>query len=256
VIDLTPGAILALGFTLGAGHALEPDHVAAVGTLVSEQRRLAVSCLLGACWGVGHTLALLAAGVAVLVFRVAMPPGLERGLDMSVALLSIGLGLRALFRLAARVSLHRHPHSHGGGGAHSHYHLHLRHLHLRHLHLPDLHFRRDAHEGIEHVHLAAVGGRPVLIGLVHGLAGSAALMLGAIGAIGSPALGLAYLLAFGAGATVGMLALSGLIGLPFAGIAAAGLAAPRAEIALAGLRALAALASLAVGIVLAARLGA
>ena len=249
MVDLTPGAILALGFALGAGHALEPDHVAAVGTLVSEQRRIAVSCLLGACWGVGHTLALLAAGIAVLVFRVAMPPGAERGLDMSVALLSIGLGLRALFRLAGKVSLHRHTHSHGGR-AHAHYH-----LHLRHLRLPDLHFRADAHEGIEHVHLTAVGGRPVLIGLVHGLAGSAALLLGATGAIGSPAVGLAYLLAFGAGATAGMLALSGLIGLPFAGIAAAGLVAPRAEIALAALRALAALASIAVGVALATRLG-
>lgn len=254
MVDLTPGAILALGFALGAGHALEPDHVAAVGTLVSEQRRIAVSCLLGACWGVGHTLALLAAGIAVLVFRVAMPPGMERGLDMSVALLSIGLGLRALFRLAGSVSLHRHTHSHGGR-AHAHYHVHLRHLHLSHLRLPDLQFRADAHEGFEHVHLAVVGGRPVLIGLVHGLAGSAALLLGAIGAIGSPAVGLAYLLAFGAGATAGMLALSGLIGLPFASIAAAGLARPRAEIALAALRALAALASIAVGVALAARLG-
>lgn len=108
MIDLTPGATLALGFVLGAGHALEPDHVAAIGTLVSEQRRLTMSCLLGACWGLGHTAALLAAGVAVLVFRVAMPAGMERGLDMSVALLSIGLGVRALWRLAAGVSLHRH----------------------------------------------------------------------------------------------------------------------------------------------------
>lgn len=248
MIDLTPGATLALGFVLGAGHALEPDHVAAVGTLVSEQRRLTASCLLGACWGLGHTAALLAAGVAVLVFRVAMPPGMERGLDMSVALLSIGLGIRALWRLAACVSLHRHRHSHGGGRAHTHYH-----LHLRHLHLPDLDYR-DAHAGVEHLHLAAIGGRPILVGLLHGLAGSAALILAVIGALGSPALGLAYILTFGVGSTLGMLALSGLIGLPFAGVSA-GLAGPRAALALATLRAVAGLASIAVGIALATKLG-
>lgn len=99
-----------------------------------------------------------------------------------------------------------------------------------------------------------MGGRPILVGLLHGLAGSAALILAAIGALGSPALGLAYILTFGVGSTAGMLALSGLIGLPFAGVSAA-LAAPRAEIALAALRAVAALASIAVGIALATKLG-
>ena len=87
-MDASLGAALTLGFMLGAAHALEPDHVAAVATPVGEQRRVRVSCLLGAFWGLGHTAALLAAGAAVIVFRVAMPPGMERGLEMSVALLS------------------------------------------------------------------------------------------------------------------------------------------------------------------------
>jgi len=242
-VDLSVGTILALGFALGAAHALEPDHVATVGTLVSEQRRVLVSCLLGAFWGLGHTAALLSAGTAVLVFRIAMPPGMERGLEMSVALLSIGLGARLLLRLARGLALHRHTHAHGGR-VHVHYHLHFR----------DAHAPGDAHEGLPHAHLAALGGRPVLVGLLHGLAGSGALMVGALGAIASPALGMAYLLTFGLGSTAGMLSLSGLIGLPFAGIPGA-FAAPRARMAIAALRAVAAGASIAVGVVIAGRLG-
>ena len=236
-VDLSLGTMLALGFALGAAHALEPDHVAAVGTLVSEQRRVLVSCLLGAFWGLGHTAALLAAGVAVLVFRVAMPPGMERGLEMSVALLSIGLGARLLVRIAGGLALHRHTHAHGGR-IHVHYHLHFR----------DAHAAGDAHEGPEHVHLAALGGRPMLVGLLHGLAGSGGLIVGAVGVMASPALGIAYLVTFGLGSTAGMLSLSGLIGLPFAGIPGA-LAAPRARIAVAALRAVAgAAASTAAGV--------
>ncbi len=240
-MDASLGAALTLGFMLGAAHALEPDHVAAIGTLVSEQRRVRVSCLLGAFWGLGHTAALLAAGAAVIVFRVAMPPSMERGLEMSVALLSIGLGARLLVRLAGGLALHRHNHAHGGR-AHVHYHLHFRSA------------EPHAHDGPEHMHLAAIGGRPVLVGVLHGLAGSGALAVGAVGAISSPPLGMAYLLTFGLGSTAGMLSLSGLIGVPFARIPGA-LAAPRARLALAALRALAGAASIAVGVALAARLG-
>ncbi len=232
-IEPSLAPLLALGFSLGVSHALDPDHVAAVGTLVSEQRRLSRSCLLGACWGVGHTLALLAAGGAVIAFRLTITPAMERGLEMAVALLLIGLGGRVLARVARQVSLHRHPHVHGGR-AHAHVHLHV---------------AGGTHESPGHSHLAEVGGRPLLVGLLHGLAGSAALTLVALGAVSSPAAGLGYILVFGLGSTAGMLALSGVIGLPFA------LGAGRSLETLAVLRVLAGGASIVLGVWLAWKLG-
>jgi sulfite exporter TauE/SafE len=196
-MDTTLSAALGLGFLLGIRHAMDADHVAAVSTLVSQHRSLARSCLLGTFWGLGHTVALLAAGVATIVLRLSISPELERTFETGVGVMLILLGGHVLLRLLCGRSLNTHEHVHGGQ---SHRHLH-------------------PHTGTAHSHHRAdplpIGGRPFLVGLLHGMAGSAALMLLVAAAIPSPFGGLLYILVFGAGSTIGMLVLSGLIGLPF-----------------------------------------
>lgn len=197
-VEPTLGATLALGFVLGLRHALDPDHVAAVSACVVEQRGLRRACLLGTCWGAGHTAALLAAALAVSVLRFSIGPALERGLELLVAGALVLLGLDVLRRALRPVAVHRHPHAHGDV-VHSHLHGHWG---------PD-----GAHV---HVHWPRPGLRPFLFGVLHGLAGSGALTVLAVAAVPS-VLGVAlYVLVFGVGSTVGMLAFSGLLALPVA----------------------------------------
>lgn len=174
-------AALGLGFLLGLRHAIDADHVAAVSALVSQHRSLARSCLLGTFWGLGHTVALLAAGIATIALRFSIPADIERSLETCVACMLILLGGHVLMKsLAGHLDprpLTPHPH--------------------------------------DHAHLVQIGGRPFIVGLVHGMAGSAALMLLVAAALPSPVGAFLYIFVFGVGSTLGMLLLSGLIGLPF-----------------------------------------
>jgi high-affinity nickel permease len=197
-VDTSLIAGLGLGFVLGLRHALDADHVAAVSTFVSQDRSVLRSCLRGTFWGIGHTVALLAAGVAVFAFKLRISPGLERGVETVVGLVLVLLGGHVLLRALGAVSLHRHHHSHGGA-PHSHLHVHVG--------------DRAEHR---HVHLWRGAPQPLLMGLLHGLAGSGALVLLVLASMPSPAAALAYILVFGVGSTAGMLVLSGLIGVPFA----------------------------------------
>jgi ABC-type nickel/cobalt efflux system permease component RcnA len=206
-VDGSLVGVLGLGLLLGVTHALDADHVAAVSTLVSRERRLGRSCLLGVAWGLGHTAALLVAGIGVIAFKLAISPRLEHGLEMAVAVVLILLGGHVLVQSLREVGLHRHAHTHDGR---THHHLHL---HLKHDPGHDAGHAGGTHD---HVHLLGLGRRPFLVGLLHGLAGSAALMLLVLSTISSPAAGLLYIVVFGVGSTAGMLLLSGLIGLPFA----------------------------------------
>lgn len=187
-MDASITTALGLGFVLGLRHALDADHVAAVSTLVSQHRTVFRSCLLGTFWGAGHTVSLMAAALVVIAFKLTISPEVERGLEAVVALVLVLLGGHVLLRCAR---------DRGAGMA-----------------------TTDpagppAAAGHAHVGLARLGGRPFLLGIVHGMAGSAALMLVAVTAIPSVAGGLLYVLVFGLGSTIGMFALSGLIGLPF-----------------------------------------
>jgi high-affinity nickel permease len=206
-MDASLVTALGLGLTLGLRHALDADHVAAVSTLVARERGLARSCLLGAFWGAGHTLALLGAGVAVILFKLTITPGLEAALERTVGLVLVLLGGHVLLRALGGFMVHAPEHTHDGV-THRHSVVQLR--------------RLGSSDGA-HVHLVRLGGRPFLVGLLHGLAGSAALTLLVLGTIASPVGAFAYLLVFGVGSTAGMLLLSGLIGLPVA------LAAPGAH---------------------------
>lgn len=191
---------LGLGFVLGLKHALDPDHVVAVSTMVSEHRTLTRSSLLGAVWGVGHTISLLVVGLLVIGLRLTIPDRVAMSLEFAVAVMLIILGAN-LLRKSLRFDIHTHAHAHASDGAHQ------PHAHL-HVHAPGGHH----HDG---EHLLKQAQRPLLVGLVHGLAGSAALMLLVLTTIPSPLLGLAYIGVFGIGSIIGMLIMSSMIGLPF-----------------------------------------
>jgi high-affinity nickel-transport protein len=221
----TPIGLLAFGFALGLRHALDVDHLAAVSAIVSQRRSLVASSLVGALWGLGHTAALLVVALGVVALQAEIPPSVARVLELGVAVMLIGLGVNLLRTLLAGGALHHHGHTHGD---------------VAHVH-PHVHGSGDDH----HHHAARIGRRPFLVGLVHGLAGSAGLMLAVLATVPGKALGLAYVAVFGIGSIGGMVAMSALLGVPFA------LAAARFARAERALRGLAAVGSVVVGLVVA-----
>ena len=183
-----------LGSLLGMRHALEPDHLAAVSTLVAHERDGYKAAWLGACWGAGHTLTLVIVGAALVVLRAQMPPTAATLFEFSVALMLVGLGLRAIY-LAARQG--------PAGPVHEHHHGHVVHVH------------RGAQA---HIHVGAwtLARRPLLVGAVHGLAGSGALTALVLTTLPTTTARLIYMVLFGFGSTLGMAALSGVLGWPLA----------------------------------------
>lgn len=203
-MDASLTAALGVGFLLGLRHATDADHVAAMSTLVTQQRSVARSCLLGAFWGAGHTVALLGAGATTLALGLTVAPHVERALELAVACVLIALGVRALGRALGPVSLHRHA-------------------------------PRRGEPGHQHAPLLRIGGRPFLVGLLHGLAGSAALTLLVLSSIARPLDGLLYIIVFGVGSTAGMLGLTTVIALPLSCTGARWNTAARAVEAAAGI---------------------
>lgn len=203
-------AFTALGLVFGLKHATEVDHVVAVSTIVSEHRNVLRSALVGALWGAGHTASLVIVGVIVLVFRVAIPLAVASWLEFAVALMIIGLGVLTITRVMRRRSdVHLHQHRHGGQ---SHVHIHFHEHGTGHSNAA-----ASQSSPAPHSHaISQLGFKPLLVGAMHGLAGSAALILLIVAQVPSVSLGLLYLGVFGFGSTVGMVLMSGLIGLPFA----------------------------------------
>src|SRR5712691_5365090 len=183
-----------LGSLLGMRHALEPDHLAAVSTLVTGERSSYKAALLGACWGVGHTLSLVVVGTGLVLLRAEMPAGLADLFEFFVALMLIGLGLRAIY-LAARQG--------PAGPVHAHHHGRVVHTHPG---------------APAHIHIGAwtLARRPLFVGAIHGLAGSGALTALVLATLPSTSARLTYMAVFGLGSTLGMAALSGLLGWPLA----------------------------------------
>lgn len=196
-MELTPEisilSLLLIGFGLGLQHAIEADHIAAVSTLVSEKNKPLYASFVGALWGVGHTLALFGVGVVVIFLKVNISPEDESRLEAVVGAMLILLGLNALRKLFSAAEVHVHKHEHGE----------LEHVHL-HRHVV------KSSDGSHH----RASFRSVAVGMVHGLAGSAALMLLILPLIKEPAAGLLYILVFGAGSIGGMMAMSLMISLP------------------------------------------
>lgn len=196
-------ALLGIGLLFGLKHATEVDHVVAVSTIVSQHRNVWRSSLVGALWGAGHTVSLLVIGIFVLTLKIAIPERVSNWLEFCVALMIIGLGASALWNaLRKRGDVHVHKHSHDG----------VSHTHI-HFHEPQT--KHNAQR--KHTHaVSQIGIKPVLIGAMHGVAGSGALTLLVLAQINSTWQGLLYLAVFGVGSIAGMLLMSGLIGLPFA----------------------------------------
>lgn len=198
-MDASLISALGLGVLLGLTHALDADHLAAVGTLVSESRGLRRSSLLGASWGVGHSLSLLVAGLLVLGLRFTIPPRFSAAAEFAVGLMLVGLGTRAIWKVLREKRLHWHvEESHG----------------VRRFHLHAHRMLDGARHG--HVHSFPLERRPFLVGCLHGLAGSGPLTLLVLSTLSSPLAGLAYLALFSLGSVAGMTLLSGLLSLPVA----------------------------------------
>src|SRR5215204_3312919 len=148
-------ALLGLGLIFGLKHATEVDHVVAVSTIVSEHRNVLRSALVGGLWGLGHTVSLVVVGVLVLVFRVAIPPGVAVWLEFSVALMIIVLGALAIVRvLRKRPDVHLHRHSHDGQ---SHVHIHFHEHGTEHVRVAA---SQSAHSHV----IARIGWKPMLVG--------------------------------------------------------------------------------------------
>ncbi len=191
-------AILGFGFLLGLKHATEADHLAAVSTIVAERKSLWSSALVGGIWGLGHTISLFLAGTFVLLLNFQITENTERILEFCVGMMLTFLGLNVLRKLLKGGKLHFHAHEHGA---------------REHVH-PHIHASGHADETGTH-HGFKFSPRALVIGMIHGLAGSAALMLLVIPTIQSSVVGLLYIVVFGIGSIGGMMLMSFLVGLPF-----------------------------------------
>lgn len=214
-------SIVAIGFFLGMRHATDPDHVIAVSTIITREHSVRRSAWIGAAWGVGHTLTILAVGGAILLFRITLPPRVGLAMELAVGLMLIVLGIKSLGALAAEPE--------GAGAAQgpaeeerARYHAHGDYVHAHHqpragghAHDPqrnpitalDRRFRKYGSYQLA---------RPLVVGVVHGLAGSAAIALLVLGAIPNLRWAVAYLAVFGIGTILGMMLITLTLGSTFA----------------------------------------
>jgi hypothetical protein len=174
-------SLLALGFLLGLRHAMEADHLAAISTIITERRSLLSASLVGAAWGLGHTLALLIAGVGVLLLRYQVTDRMAHGFELCVGIMLVLLGGDALRNVVRRLAGHAHEHAAVA--------------------------RQSRIDGW-------FVSRPLLVGVVHGLAGSAPLLLLTLTVISSPAAAFSYIAVFGVGSMMGMTIMSLVVSVP------------------------------------------
>jgi hypothetical protein len=191
--------ILGLGFLLGMQHALEADHIAAVSSIAARRSHVGDIVKHGLTWGLGHTVTLFVFAGAAILLGHAIPDDLARPLETAVGIMLVGLGTHVLWRLW-RDRVHFHTHGHGDGTVHIHAHSHAG--------------ETKTHARAPHDHTHGFRWRTLLVGLMHGMAGSAALLVLAVSQAASPAAGLAYVALFGFGSMIGMGALSTVIAAP------------------------------------------
>jgi ABC-type nickel/cobalt efflux system permease component RcnA len=202
-------SIIALGFFLGMRHATDPDHVIAVTTIISRERQVSKAAWIGAFWGVGHTLTIFVVGAAIILLGLVIPPRIGLSMELAVGAMLILLGLfnvRSFFRSVPGppdAAIHSHHHAHGDY-VHTHPHSHAP---EQHPHAPDqtplakldrMMVRFTAYRPL----------RPVMIGIVHGMAGSAAVALLVLATIRDARWAVAYLLVFGVGTIAGMMVIT------------------------------------------------
>lgn len=208
-------SIMALGFVLGMRHATDPDHVIAVTTIVSRQRSARHAAMIGALWGLGHTLTILIVGSGIILFNIAIPPRLGLSMELSVGLMLILLGILNLTGVMRWITeaftppqnaMHGHAHLHGGCVRAS------SHAHGLAENATSAGWTEEAFGGLGMYQIV----RPLAIGIVHGLAGSAAVALLVLTTIRDPRGAVTYLLVFGIGTIAGMMLITAAISVPFA----------------------------------------
>jgi high-affinity nickel permease len=204
--------VLSLGFILGLKHALDADHLVAVATIVSERKRILSSSIVGALWGIGHTAALLFVGVLMIVFEIHVPHRVGLALEFCVAAMLIVLGINVLRKVIRGEVVHLHVHEHRG---HRHVHPHLHPASVPHEHEKGVSHHRSKSIASRLLDYVALNTRPFFVGIIHGLAGSAALMLILLSTITSQQLAIFYIIVFGMGSIGGMMLMSAVIGIPF-----------------------------------------
>jgi len=199
-------SIVALGFFLGMRHATDPDHVIAVTAIVSRERQVSKSAWIGLSWGVGHTLTIFGVGTAIILFDLVIPPRIGLSVELAVGLMLVVLGTANIW------GFFNGPNREASQLIHSHTHLHGDYIHSHpHGHEPESH-----PHSLDRTPLARVDEafsksgvyrmiRPLVVGVVHGLAGSSAVALLVLTTIREPRWAIAYLLVFGAGTIAGMM---------------------------------------------------
>lgn len=196
-MEITPEssilAVLGIGFVIGLYHAIEADHLAAVSAIVSEKKNVFTSAIVGGLWGLGHTISLFVVGLLVIFLKVQISESVEAKLEALVGGMLVLLGLNALRKIFQSEKIHVHEHTHEGD-THAHVHFH----------------QDEASEKSHH----GLSSRSIFVGMVHGLAGSAGLMLLVVPTISSPVLAMLYILLFGVGSIGGMMVMSLLMSLP------------------------------------------
>jgi ABC-type nickel/cobalt efflux system permease component RcnA len=200
-------SLLAFGALVGMQHALEADHLAALAALNANPSSRRNLVLRGAWWGLGHTIALFAICGTVLLLGLSLGEGLEATLEFVVGLMVAGLGLNVLWTIYRR-RIHFHAHEHDGGVRHLHAHTHETERKQNHAVSP--HEHRHPRHGLA---------KALTIGLVHGAAGSGALLVLLVAAANSVGMALSYIACFGLGSIAGMAALSFVASFPLSAAA-------------------------------------
>ena len=223
--------VMALGLFLGMRHATDADHVIAVTTIVARQRTARAAAAIGAAWGIGHTFTILLVGTGIIVFGWVIPPRVGLSTELTVGAMLILLGavnLAAAVRdirataatetVTPEAETPGHSHTH----VHSHAHVHGDYVHTHpHGHTPEVHPHKPEQTPLARLdkRFGSIGAyqlvRPLVVGVVHGLAGSAAVTLLVLTTIQSPSWAILYLLIFGLGTIVGMMLMTAVIALPF-----------------------------------------
>ena len=219
MMQITLVSIIALGFFLGMRHATDPDHVIAVTTIVSRQRNVRYAALIGLLWGLGHTITIFVVGSAIILFGFVIPPRIGLTMELSVGLMLILLGIlnlcgimRWITEIFTPLPTRQHTHFHGHGDyIHSHEHGHT---------TGKQGYSEDATPvGWMDRTLGSMDFyqvlRPLVVGVVHGLAGSAAIALLVLTTIRVPGWAVLYLLVFGIGTVGGMMLITAAIAVPF-----------------------------------------
>ncbi|MEH7307284.1 urease accessory protein UreH domain-containing protein [Neobacillus drentensis] len=188
-------SILALGFVLGIKHAIEPDHVIAVSTIASQSKKLFRSSLAGVFWGIGHTATLFIIGIILIFMKGEIPEKWAMSLEFLVGIMLVYLGASTLLSFK---NIHVHQHEHDGEN-HKHVHSHTN---------SGQHVHKHKYKNVSYL-------KSLVIGLVHGLAGSGAMVLLTMSTVKSVWEAAVYILIFGVGTIIGMLFFTTIIGIPF-----------------------------------------